>query len=517
MASESGFSNQKKIGKAQFKTIQGVGSDKYGVNTAQMYLYDITPAAIAITAVTRDDEIAQKIWLEIPSHSAKVGDVIRFTNNANALWGWEMEVVEVLDNDTIAVHDVAHINSVDVLPQVGDEVKSCRWVTAKADSEGALTTTSGPIQFVQDGSTVTVNEDTVDPNNNIPLPVKLTGVTGDINITAGDLNVQSTSEGPNFDAIRIGSGVGRWADITANDELAVHDADALAKLTDIETIETAIETAVESIDTKLPASLGSKTSAASLSIVQASDDIFDVQGTVTVSNFPAVQDVNVTNFPATQPVSGTVNVGNFPATQPISAASLPLPTGAATEATLSAMSGKLPAVLGQAAKASSLSVAWSTENDAQIGSVTEAAPASDTASSGLNGRLQRIAQRLTSLISLLPASLGQKTSANSLAVVIASDNTIATSETSRTGSYQEITNLTTVAQTFTAPANVKWFKIMADDTNSANIRFKVGAAATVSSGMQLQPGRSEDCSMGGNISVIAESGTNQKVYVQFGV
>lgn len=40
-----------------------------------------------------------------------------------------------------------------------------------------------------------------------------------------------------------------------------------------------------------------------------------------------------------------------------------------------------------------------------IGGVTEAAPATDTASSGLNGRLQRIAQRLTSLIALLPSAL----------------------------------------------------------------------------------------------------------------
>src|SRR5689334_21635313 len=39
----------------------------------------------------------------------------------------------------------------------------------------------------------------------------------------------------------------------------------------------------------------------------------------------------------------------------------------------------------------------------KLGGVTETAPASDTASSGLNGRLQRIAQRLTSLIALFPA------------------------------------------------------------------------------------------------------------------
>lgn len=38
------------------------------------------------------------------------------------------------------------------------------------------------------------------------------------------------------------------------------------------------------------------------------------------------------------------------------------------------------------------------------GGVTETAPTTDTASSGLNGRLQRIAQRLTSLITLLTRS-----------------------------------------------------------------------------------------------------------------
>src|SRR4051794_1045959 len=42
---------------------------------------------------------------------------------------------------------------------------------------------------------------------------------------------------------------------------------------------------------------------------------------------------------------------------------------------------------------------------AKLGSLTETAPTTDTASSGLNGRLQRIAQRLTSLISLIPSAL----------------------------------------------------------------------------------------------------------------
>jgi hypothetical protein len=64
--------------------------------------------------------------------------------------------------------------------------------------------------------------------------------------------------------------------------------------------------------------------------------------------------------------------------------------------------------------------------DTKVGSLTETAPATDTASSGLNGCLQRIAQRLTSLIALLPASIGQKAKAAALAVTLASDEDLLT-------------------------------------------------------------------------------------------
>lgn len=63
-------------------------------------------------------------------------------------------------------------------------------------------------------------------------------------------------------------------------------------------------------------------------------------------------------------------------------------------------------LLGRNSDATSLSAALSTEDVALVGSLTETAPASDTASSGLNGRLQRVAQRLTTLIGLLPTALG---------------------------------------------------------------------------------------------------------------
>lgn len=62
--------------------------------------------------------------------------------------------------------------------------------------------------------------------------------------------------------------------------------------------------------------------------------------------------------------------------------------------------------------------------DARTGSLTETVPATDTASSGLNGRLQRIAQRITSLMALLPASLGPQAGTSSLSVVEATPTTV---------------------------------------------------------------------------------------------
>lgn len=92
-------------------------------------------------------------------------------------------------------------------------------------------------------------------------------------------------------------------------------------------------------------------------------------------------------------LTNALKVDGSAVTQPVSVASLPLPTGAATEATL----------------------------DARTGSLTEAAPATDTASSGLNGRLQRLAQKFTSLIALFPSTIGNKAKAASLGVAIATD------------------------------------------------------------------------------------------------
>lgn len=86
-------------------------------------------------------------------------------------------------------------------------------------------------------------------------------------------------------------------------------------------------------------------------------------------------------------------------------------SGPLTDAQLRAspvpISGTVTANAGTNLNTSALALeATQSAQSTLIGAVTETAPATDTASSGLNGRLQRIAQRITSLIALFPAALG---------------------------------------------------------------------------------------------------------------
>ena len=98
---------------------------------------------------------------------------------------------------------------------------------------------------------------------------------------------------------------------------------------------------------------------------------------------------------------------------------------------LSSLIALWPTALGSSSAAASLAVTASSEDVARIGIVTETAPANDTASSGLNGRLQRIAQRVSSLIALLPTALGSAAASASLAV------TASTEDVARIGATNE--------------------------------------------------------------------------------
>lgn len=86
---------------------------------------------------------------------------------------------------------------------------------------------------------------------------------------------------------------------------------------------------------------------------------------------------------------------------------------------------------------------------------------------------------------------------------------------SQTGSFDEDTTVSTTPETIVAPAGAFACFIETDDSNTVNLRVKMGATASTTSGIQFQPGRSEFYQGGSNISYCSESGSGQKISVQW--
>jgi hypothetical protein len=95
--------------------------------------------------------------------------------------------------------------------------------TLAINADGSINvnaTSQGPIKFRNASNVVVdVEEDTA------PLPVKLQSLGGDINVTAGDLNVQLDHTGASFDSVRIGDGTELAAITTVSDLKVVDRAD----------------------------------------------------------------------------------------------------------------------------------------------------------------------------------------------------------------------------------------------------------------------------------------------------
>lgn len=146
-------------------------------------------------------------------------------------------------------------------------------------------------------------------------------------------------------------------------------------------LQTAGNLTLTAISAQLPTTLGQKTMANSLAVTIASDqsvisitgNVGVAQGSTTAGEIgPLVQGAVTTAAPTyttattnalSLTTAGALRVDGSAVTQPISAAALPLPAGASTSAlqtagnaTLTAISGQIPATLGQHASAASMSV-----------------------------------------------------------------------------------------------------------------------------------------------------------------
>lgn len=282
MATDSGYSNQKKLGTAQFETIQSLGSDKYGKNVAVKALYEITPAAPIVSVSSIPGQSGQiQYWnIEITAHGAVVGNVLRLTSGTQI--NAEFEIMQVIDVNNVYVLPITS-----AIPNVAENAEIMGWVTQKLSSSGetGVTITTPPTSFEYDGAPQTViqdtavavnnralpnlafiykdgvqvpiTKDTATPANTVGMPVEIVAASGTpISITAGDLNVQLSDQGVNADVVRIGDGTTELI-ITVAGEAAVHDQDALNTLNDI--------------TGQLPLALGQQASADSLAVVLSTE------------------------------------------------------------------------------------------------------------------------------------------------------------------------------------------------------------------------------------------------------
>lgn len=115
---------------------------------------------------------------------------------------------------------------------------------------------------------------------------------------------------------------------------------------------------------------------------------------------------------------------------------------------------------------------------------------------------------INSIDNKLPTTLGQKTMANSLAVVIASNQSTlpVTQGASLNGSNTN--SSVSAVLTLTPPANSVGFILMNLDNSPYTLRWKIGGTASYDSGQQLQPARDTGfIPCAANISICPEAGT----------
>lgn len=265
-----------------------------------------------------------------------------------------------------------------------------------------------------------------------PFMVDLTQVGGSAislgqKAPAASLPVVDPSNGVNGSPIPADSTMAGMRDTSGNTTpliatssgyLGVQDLAAEASLVNIQNHTSNIDTATADIDSKTP-TLGQKTSAGSSPVVIASDQS---SIPVTVASVPlptgastAALQSNVQSAPGTpQTVALTIQGNASGIAVPISAAALPLPTGAATSANQTNASQKTQIVDGSG------NVIASTSNALNVDVINFPATQPVSGTVAVTQSTSPWVDNLTQ-VGGSAISLGSKTSANSLPVVIASD------------------------------------------------------------------------------------------------
>ena len=284
-----------------------------------------------------------------------------------------------------------------------------------------ISLTTGPIAFTLDGVSTDVSKDTITPANSKLLPTEnliaqasLSSIDGKFTtLNAKDFATSAKQDTGNSSLSSIDS---KFTTLNAKDfataakqdtgNVSLNSIDG--KFTTLNAVDFATSAKQDTGNTSLSSIDGKFTTLNAKDFATAAKQD---TGNTSLSGI-GTNTINIPNVIATeggaQPSHGLVVMGHTGA-------------GVSRHILIDATGRVVTSVTASVLPTGASTLAEQQTQTTAIGSITETAPATDTASSGLNGRLQRIAQRLTSLIALFPTSLGTKTAANSLAVTLSSD------------------------------------------------------------------------------------------------
>lgn len=487
MASESGYSNQKKLGTSQFKTIHSVGSDKYGQSVASKALYEKTAVAvITVTEVVGTSGQVEFLNVQYAAHLALPLDVIRITSG-NFL-NSEFDIISIVDSTNFRILPILKASDI-----TGANAVIMSWVTNKANSDGSqiVAIAPAPIQFVKDTLPVNVSKDTAVPANSVPLPTEnliaqasLSSIDGKFTtLNAKDFATSAKQDTGNSSLSSID---GKFTTLNAKDFATSAKQDTG-------------NSSLSSIDGKFT-TLNAKDFATSAKQDTGNTSLSSIDGKFTTLNAKdfataAKQDTGNTSLSGIG--TNTVNIPNVIATeggpQPTHGVAVMGHTGAGISRHILVENNgrQVTHVTNSVLPTGASTLAEQQTQTTAIGSLTETAPATDTASSGLNGRLQRIAQRLTSLIALFPTSIGTKASAASLSVVLASDQA-AINVTTETSSgtitqVQKSVGITAVRATVSgsAPSATRKKLMLKPSKNNTGSIYFGDSTVTTATGMEI--------------------------------
>lgn len=296
MSALKGFSKQqKRTGDInQYVTVQPIGNDRHGLDiTGKIALQDMGNETTTSLAAAKDQ-------LAITATAIQPGDIVVVDSSG------EKSVVRSLIN----ANTVQLEGELSTSTPASEQINIFRPSELPLGTNGKLDVNAvvaqGPTQFVLNGGSQEVTEDTVTPANNRPLPVKIVDATGDVDVATQTTLAALLTE------------LQLKADLTETQPVS---AASLPLPTGAAT-ETTLDALLTELELKADLTETQPVSAASLPLPTGAATETTLDALLTELELKA----------------------DLTETQPVSAASLPLPTGAATETTVASIDTEVTAL-----------------------------------------------------------------------------------------------------------------------------------------------------------------------------